>query len=313
MARTRLLDRLPSAAEVASTFWYSREERAQRALSSLILGHEPPAWNAADSPTRKGAEFLRRLDGLAFGSQHSGEPAFVDEFELQKRHLGEKNRSPDYGVVWDDRLLLIELKTEKASHRSDQCADYLARGKHHYPAKQVDLIYLTPLMTAPVPPVPIGARYAHVDWPLVERLIDAIWSDSPDPSERELAAFLSELIGGLDRPPSTGLTQLPLESRLPEQRLPESDRTHSALAEAELVAADRRQRGIGVTADSPEQLDVYRVAVHDMLLASNNPELSHVRPWIWRQENSGGKPLTELGASSGYELRMSYYARAAAS
>jgi hypothetical protein len=32
-----------------------------------------------------------------------------------------------------------------------------------------------------------------------------------------------------------------------------------------------------------------------------------VMPWIWRAETSGGRPLTDLGASTGYELRLSRY------
>ncbi len=122
-----------------------REAIAQRALSSLMLGHEPRRWNVPDDLTPRGARFLRSLDVLAFGSPTTP-TVLVDEFELPSRHAGERAGWPDYAAVGDDRLLMVELKAERASHTPGQCERYLDLARHHHPRRSVDLIYVTPTM-----------------------------------------------------------------------------------------------------------------------------------------------------------------------
>ncbi len=61
-----------------------REAIAQRALSSLMLGHEPLKWNVPDEVTPSGARFLRTLDHLAFSSPSTPE-VLVDGSSCQAR------------------------------------------------------------------------------------------------------------------------------------------------------------------------------------------------------------------------------------
>jgi hypothetical protein len=56
-------------------------------------------------------------------------------------------------VAQPGRLLLIELKTERRSHRPRQREHYLELGCRHHPDRQVDLLYVTPPMTLSVPAV----------------------------------------------------------------------------------------------------------------------------------------------------------------
>src|SRR5947209_17004213 len=102
-----------SGAEIAPAFHYSREGLAQRLVSTLVLGLEPVGWNYRGTPTERGRAYLDRLDALAFGCRHPGQPLFVDEYELLKRDgIDPKDASPDQAVLWDDRALIIEMKTE---------------------------------------------------------------------------------------------------------------------------------------------------------------------------------------------------------
>jgi hypothetical protein len=97
-----------------------REEFAQRLLTSLILGGAYPRWNTRNTPSAAGVAFLRALDELCFGQPGKPAAVFVDELDLQRRHEDERGGAPDQAVLWDDRLWLIELKTEPRSHRRDQ-------------------------------------------------------------------------------------------------------------------------------------------------------------------------------------------------
>jgi hypothetical protein len=149
-----------------------REEYCQRLLTMLILEGPYPRWNSRSQPSAAGAEFLRALYERNFGGTWPGDDAvFVDEFELPPRNDTERGGAPDYAVLWDDRLWLIELKTEKASHRPDQIPTYFDLAHHHYPDAAVEVLYVTPPMLARYEaPAPWG-RYAHATWTQLAELI----------------------------------------------------------------------------------------------------------------------------------------------
>ncbi len=118
---------------------------------------------------------------MAFGLARPGEPTFVDEYDLAKR-LGRdlKDASPDQAVLWEDRVLVIEMKTEGGSHSAGQCEWYLNLAQHHNPGRQVDLIYLT----GPMPPwsssaTPTRGKAAHLMWDAVDQLVAETWDGSP--------------------------------------------------------------------------------------------------------------------------------------
>ncbi len=133
-----------------------REEYCQRLLTMLVLEGPYPRWNSRSTPSAAGVQFLLALYERCFGAEWPGDAAvFVDEFELPPRHDAERGGAPDYAVLWDDRLWLIELKTEKASHRAGQIASYFELAHHHYPDAMVDVLDVTPPMEAPYdPPAP---------------------------------------------------------------------------------------------------------------------------------------------------------------
>ncbi|SRR6266511_23081 len=143
----------------------SREEYCQRLLTTLILAGPYPRWNSRSRPSEQGTRFLRGLDALSFGRAIWDErPLFVDEFDLPKRHEWEAGNAPDYALLWDDRVWMVELKTEKASHRPAQLPGYFELADHHYPTSRIDLTYLTPSMPLTPPPIRPRMRFAHVTW-----------------------------------------------------------------------------------------------------------------------------------------------------
>jgi len=108
-------------AEMLRRLKLGREEFCQRMVTTLILGGVYPKWNTRSRPTADGARFLRLLDALSFGhATPLDAEIFVDELELRPRVESEKGGAPDWAVLWPQRLWLIELKTEKASHRRNQ-------------------------------------------------------------------------------------------------------------------------------------------------------------------------------------------------
>ena len=123
-----------------------REEYCQRLLTMLILNGPYPRWNSRTRPSPDGVRFLRSLDELSFGrgTWDGPPPLFVDEFDLRRRNEDEQGGAPDYAVLWDERLWMIELKTESSSHRRGQLAGYYTLAAHHHPRLAVDLTYLTP-------------------------------------------------------------------------------------------------------------------------------------------------------------------------
>ena len=122
-----------------------REEYCQRLLTMLVLEAPYPRWNTRSAPSRRGLAFLRAVDVLSYGeSRLPGDAVFVDELDLPARHQHEPGGAPDYGVLASDRLWMIELKTDRASHRRGQIPTYFELAQHHHPGRSIDLTYLTP-------------------------------------------------------------------------------------------------------------------------------------------------------------------------
>jgi hypothetical protein len=149
--------------------WHStdlgREEYVQRLLATLVLGAPATGWNVPRRPSERGAGFLRRLHASRFSDTPSQAPVFIDEFELPARHDGERAGWPDHAVDWPERLFLIELKTERGSHRRYQVPHYLELAAHHHPERTIELLYLTPTMdVAPPTTHPASTTYAHTSW-----------------------------------------------------------------------------------------------------------------------------------------------------
>lgn len=111
---------LESPRELLGRLKLGREEFCQRLLTMLILNAPYPRWNSRSTPSADGLAFLRELYARSFGAWPGDEAVFVDEFELPARFENEPGGAPDYAVLRENRLWLIELKTEAASHRKGQ-------------------------------------------------------------------------------------------------------------------------------------------------------------------------------------------------
>jgi hypothetical protein len=222
---------------------------------------------------------------------------------------------------WTPRLFLIELKTERRSHRPGQLAHYLDLATHHHPDRAVDLLYLTPTMDAVAPePLPLGATYAHAAWPAVGDLIASTWASSGVTWERTVAGrltwWIEQLELGAPLPGRDTQPSLPSEPAVPSSAEVSTEppaavsELDAALQLAVLVQRDGQQRAVDADVEDPEELDELRLEVRDHCtsgLKVDGEELTHVRPWIWSAATSGGRPLTTGGERTGYELRLSRY------
>jgi hypothetical protein len=281
-----------------------REEYCQRLLTMLLLNDAYPRWNSRSPLSPEGRTFLGELDRLSFGAAGVlTEAVFVDEFDLPARPQDARGSAPDYAVLTADRLWMIELKTERCSHRSDQATTYLELARHHHPKLQVDLTYLT----GPGPSTelePIGARFAHVTWADVLPLIDASWT-TPTEEQRLLVDQLRAVLDDLGTPWSQWRADR--LSVPPEPHYDERDPEEEALELARLTAADHAPRALEFEATDLEQLKELRADVADLIGRETSSALRHVRPWLWSADTTDGRPLTEAGATVGYELRLSWY------
>jgi hypothetical protein len=271
----------------------------------LIVGGDYPKWNTRSHPSKRGARFLTELDRLSFGTAEDLEHAvFIDECDLAKRPGDLNGGAPDYAVFAPGRLWLIELKTERGSHRGGQIPTYFALARHQYPTRRVDVTYLTGPSDESGPEVPVGSRFSHLRWSDVLPVIDAVWADGTD-SERLLATRLGEVLGSL----TTRWVDW-RDARLPTVSVPTDmcvDPVAQALVLAKETARDHAQRALDYPAGSLEELRDLDTEVDRALSAEDDEGLRHVVPWLWNAASSGGRALTAAGAEVGYELRLSWY------
>lgn len=308
-----------------------REEALQRLLTCLIVHGPYPKWNSRNRPSPAGLAFLVALYERHFDGGWPGDDViFVDEFEMLPEHDNERGGAPDYALLWDDRIWLIELKSERASHRADQIPSYFRLAHHHYPAAAVDVLYLTPAMDAPYDPVAPWARYAHTTWAEAADLIRQAWPVGTDIGQQDVidglldgiatlhltpAEWRTRLLGGSAEPVPQPVAPAPvalaaepvLAAAEPGSGLAAA--LDEALAAAELTAVDGKQRAIEYAAPSYEALLELRLLVRDALAATPpGSPLRHVEVWRWRPE-SWGQPLTAAGREHGVELRLSRHAK----
>jgi hypothetical protein len=280
-----------------------REEYCQRLLTMLIVDGPYPRWNSRNRPSPKGARFLRLLDELSFGqSEWTSQPLFVDEFELRPRHDDEQGGAPDYALLWDDRLWMIELKTESASHRRGQLSGYYTLAGHHYPGTAVDLTYLTPPLIVTPPRSGEGTRFAHLTWAQIAPLAEEVWGTGTDIERRVLDTMLAAV-------DSIG-TSWP-DWRAQRVGVPEAEPLaieDRAMALAEATARDGRQRAVDHPMADLDELQSFRLTLRQAIRArpAQDP-VRFVRPWLWSAATSGGSALTASGRDTGYELRLSRY------
>jgi hypothetical protein len=310
--------RFETPPELLARLKLGREEYCQRLLTTLILHAPYPRWNSRSTPSEAGLSFLRKLYEGCFGDPWPGDKVvFVDEFELPPRHDAERGGAPDYAVLWDDRLWMIELKTERWSHRADQIPSYYELAHHHYPEAKIDLLYVTPPMEAGYAPEAAWARYAHTTWGDLGQLIRTTWSSGHDPGQQEVVEGLLDAIGQLHVKPNlwrAGFLGAHDETLAvarsvtsPAAEPAKHSAVDAALDTARRTAADVKQRAVDYLPASLEDLLSLRFSIRNALASSpNGSSLRQVVVWIWRPE-SKGSPLTAIGRKHGMELRLSRY------
>ena len=230
-------------------------------------------------------------------------------------------------MLWPGRVWIVELKTERASHRSAQIPDYFDLAHHHHPGCAVDITYLTPpLLPAVEPPGPWG-RFAHLTWAETVPLLHDAWGDTTDSAARVVLDGVLETIATMQLRPSewrasylvaTAEESHPAEptddmtvaapAERPTYSLP-SDTLKSALELAEQTSRDGTQRALEFTAANLEELQQLRLEIRTAIRAApDGSPLRHVMPWLW-STTSTGKPLTRAGVETGYELRLSRHTK----
>jgi hypothetical protein len=268
-----------------------REEYCQRMLTSLILGQTYPHWNTRNRPSENGMQFLCRLHEKAFGSPLEGQCDFVDEFDLPPKHDDEKGGAPDYALFSAGNLLIIELKTEAASHRAGQLPYYAELAAHHYPGLHIEIIYITPDMDKTASTKLDNVPFKHLFWKEISPLIQQCWDDSVPLEERRLNAALQREIASLNTPAPRFQQNAQI--------------IREALKLSAMVQETGAQSGVEVPASGLEDLVDLRVRIRDALKRTDG--VNNVRPWIWHAETSGGTALTTKGHEVGCELRLSRY------
>lgn len=274
----------------------SREGFAQHALASFMVGGPIARQNTPHSLCEQGRRLIERLDTELFGRPHPGTSELFVEFKLSGRDEGEGNGYPDLALLWSNRLLVTELKTEPGSVREGQVDQYAELAVHHHPELQVDVLYLTRDEVDSPPPVG-GVGYANVTWERLGPWIQDAWHDATD--EDHLAAAL--FTDYIDQVLRAGRF-LPPPSPTPDRS------TVATTDDAQLAEAlDAAQRAVEIDDQtsyeypwgSPEEAKGFRRALIEAL----SPELP-VDPWVWRS-STGGAALTPTGAATGIELRLS--------
>lgn len=268
-----------------------REEYCQRMLTSLILEQFYPKWNTPHCPSEKGLDFLNKLHEKAFKVFLGESIQFIDEFDLPALHFNETGGAPDYAVLSPNTLWLIELKTEKGSHRKEQLPLYVRLAKHHYPEHTLELLYLTGEMERQEDIAGANVAFRHLFWSEIIELINKTWSKQLSSNEQHLVSALQREISNL---------YVPANLFREESRV-----IRDALKFAEVVQQTGKQAGINIFPGGLQELYLLRLRIRDALARQDKHK--QIQPWIWNARTSGGSALTAFGKEVGYELRLSRY------
>jgi hypothetical protein len=281
----------------------SREESVQDVLAELFVGVRPP-WFLPHTPTAGGKRLLHELHRAAFPDGSNADATWVvSEYQLPvpaewRAEIGLTYGCPDFACAMGERIVILELKTERGSYRARQAADYLRLARSLHPKAPVDLVLLGPHRPGAKPPLQEAQRYAEMTW------------DQVPPMLREalpgcgLAGQLGRFIEDnfiTPRSPETAV-----ERSNPTEQV--SDRIATAIDQAlhiapTLVARPAEpdsQRGIDVVFANEADARAAESHIRSALTAAGH---ERVTTWLWRG-SSGGTPTTPSGRDSGMELRL---------
>jgi hypothetical protein len=282
----------------------SREVSVQDVLAALIVGRRP-AWFEQCDPTAEGRLFLRGFSQLAFGDVADEAVVwFVSEYALPvpdewRADIGLSYGCPDLAWGSRSRVVVVELKTERASFRRRQMSDYLRLARRKHPDEWIDMVLLGPHRPGDRPPHDPRQRYVELDWGQVPALL--LSSFPHDKVAEQLARFLSQTFdaGGVASADVRAVPAALATSELSDVAVAHAQRIAPSVAEAR--AGDRTERGINVALPSIEAARSVQEAVKASLRASDVSR--RVSVWLWRT-TSGGVAATEAGRATGRELRL---------
>lgn len=153
-----------------------REGFVEHMLACLIVGDRIPGWNKPAIPCEKGLRLLKTIDKISFGKNDWQQiPKFYCEFELPPKGSFKEKRYPDLALLWDDRVLLFELKTDPGSIRDQQIDEYLELALLVYPKLRIDIVFVTRDAVVGGPKLIPGCSYANITWEKITPLINDIW------------------------------------------------------------------------------------------------------------------------------------------
>ena len=282
----------------------SREVSVQDVLTVLIAGKRL-AWFKAERPTTTGSDFLRSMWRRGFGDAPEGDVEwFVSEYDLPvppewRDDIGLTYGCPDFACAVGDRVLIIELKTERRSYRRRQISDYLRLVRRKLPTAWTDVALLGPHRPNADPARDERQRYAEWTWhDIPDQLAEAFPDD-------DLAARLQTFLrDDLARPDAV---EPAVTTAVGE--VTKTDRVDAAVAHALRMApsvaearpGDQVERGIDVAFPSVETAREAQQAVYAALDREGLSE--RVSVWLW-QPSSLGVPATPAGRDTGRELRL---------
>ena len=279
-----------------------REGFCQILTTTLLVGGTYPKWGTHNALTDQGVVFFKALDGLSFGTTAwTTTPVFIDEITMPKRHDDELSASPDWTLVFEDRVWMIELKTERGSHRATQLPHYLDMAAHHYPGRAIDVTYLTGPLVKPAPRLQPGQRYAHLTWEDTLPLYQLAWGATDDPRVRRTWPWCGTRLARSRHPGTSGAPPSPEHPSRPRYT---PDPVGAALRLVDATASDHAQRALDHPAHGAQELHDLRLVARDLIRAepAGSPR-RHVRPRVWSPDSTG-MPLTVSGRDHGLELRF---------
>lgn len=287
-----------------------REGFAQYALACLFLGGPPLGWNRPRRLSMEGKRLLSLLDEKY--AQNSGtDPDFFWEFKLGKFPEDRENGWPDLALIWDDRVLIFELKTEAGSHRVGQIDWYMRLAVDRFSDRAIDLVYLTvdPIEAAPKE-IPKGVSYHNRLWTEVAEAIDASWQEDSDPmssNARVFAGYLRDMSASTRRPeirpPEEKAQVRPTERALLEE-LPKGLLERCRLLAAEVVSTGEQRALDWVLKSLEEAKELRRGISSHLTMEPEDSPLHAVTLWVWTSASSGAA-LSSGGRKYNVELRIS--------
>jgi len=281
------------------------ESWAHYMLSSILAGRRPPGWNQPHRPSPTGTEAIRSVDEMLFNEYRPDVPDIYWEYRLTKRPQDKQNGWPDIGLVWPDRIILVELKTDPGSIRDGQLDWYTKLAATNYPSRQIDLLSITrDPVPDPPPEMATEARYANLTWKDLAQVFDGLRGIA-EPVDQSMIDRYMEMLDelGLLSPGQPDSQRGPSGRSESTGRMPsDAEWLDEAIRLATATATDQVPRALNQEFGSWGQLGQAADRVRDAL--DGEPAGRRVQVWRWR-EASSGRAMTDAGTRVGSEMRFS--------